>query len=116
MRKEWSIDTPRVSHVRHLGRATWILLALGCLLLIVVPLAIAQPADEGPFSLAWWTVDAGGTTGSTGGGYTLDGTAGQPDAGLLTGGGYTLGGGFWRGGALAPSEFQIYLPLVLRNG
>jgi hypothetical protein len=95
---------------------TWLLLALGCLLLIAVPLATAQPADEGSFSLAWWTVDAGGTTGSTGGGYTLGGSAGQPDAGLLTGGGYTLGGGFWRGGALAPPEHPIYLPVVLRNG
>ena len=32
---------------------------------------------------------------STGGGYTLDGAIGQPDAGALTGGGYTLDGGFW---------------------
>jgi hypothetical protein len=100
----------------HLRQATWLLLALGGLLLVVAPLAIAQSADEGPFTLAWWTVDAGGTTYSAGGGYTLGGTAGQPDAGLLNGGGYTLGGGFWRGGALAPPEYQLYLPLVLRNG
>ena len=33
-----------------------------------------------------------------GGTYALDGTTGQPDAGLLTGGVYRLGGGFWGGG------------------
>jgi hypothetical protein len=100
----------------HLHRTRWILLALGFLLLVAVPLAIAQSGDGPPFTLSWWTVDAGGTTNSTGGGYSLGGTAGQPDAGLLEGGGFTLGGGFWCGGTLAPSEVYIYLPLMLRNG
>jgi hypothetical protein len=49
------------------------------------------------------------------GGHTLAGTAGQPDAGLLTGDGYALGGGFWRGGPAAPPEYELYLPLVVRN-
>jgi hypothetical protein len=49
---------------------------------------------------------------SAGGGYTLGGTAGQPDAGLLTGGGYTLAGGFWTGSLFGS---RVYLPLVLRN-
>jgi hypothetical protein len=67
--------------------------------------------------LQWWTVDGGGATFSTGGGYSLGGTAGQPDAGLLTGGEYRLGGGFWGGGeiVMAPG-FEYYLPLVPRNG
>jgi hypothetical protein len=58
-------------------------------------------------------VDAGGQTFSTGGGYTLGGTVGQPDAGALSGGDYVLGGGFWGGGALAVA-YSVYLPLVLR--
>ena len=41
------------------------------------------------YDLSWWTVDGGGGTFSTGGAYTLGGTIGQPDAGLLTGGTYT---------------------------
>ena len=49
---------------------------------------------------------------SAGGGYSLGGTIGQPDAGLLTGNGYTLVGGFWAGGAV---QYTIYLPLVIRN-
>ena len=40
------------------------------------------------------------------------GTAGQPDAGVLSGGGYSLGGGFWKGG-LPAGAYRIYLPLVL---
>ena len=49
-----------------------------------------------------WT--AGGQTSSQGGDYSLGGTIGQPDAGVLSGGEYTLGGRFWRGGAEAEAE------------
>ena len=67
----------------------------------------------GGYDLTWHTVDGGGGTVS-GGGYTLMGTAGQPDAGdALTGSGYTLVGGFWPGVRVA--GHNIYLPLVLRN-
>ena len=52
---------------------------------------LAQPA------ITWYTIDGGGGT-SGGGGYTLSGTIGQPDAGAaMTGGSYTLVGGFWPG-------------------
>ncbi len=67
------------------------------------------------YTVDWWTVDGGGATFSTGAGYSLGGTAGQPDAGVLAGGGYTLGGGFWKGGPLAALWYSIYLPLVLRS-
>jgi hypothetical protein len=71
--------------------------------------------EGGGYDLTWNTVDGGGQT-STGGGYTLSGTVGQPDPGLLTGGEYTLGGGFWAGGAVAaPGAYREYLPLVLRD-
>jgi hypothetical protein len=65
------------------------------------------------YDLSWWTVDGGGGA-AVGGPYTLTGTAGQPDAGVLSGGPYTLGGGFWGGGALAQG-YQLFLPLVLRG-
>jgi hypothetical protein len=70
-------------------------------------------ATSGPYGLPWSTVDGGGT--STGGVYTLSGTAGQPDAGVLSGGEYTLGGGFWRGGAVATAAYRVYLPVVMRG-
>jgi len=90
---------------------SWILGGTCCLLLVaVVPLALAQIG----YDLSWWTVDGGGATLSSGGGYRLGGTIGQPDAGVLAGGGYTLAGGFWRGGALSPAGQSIYLPIVMR--
>jgi len=85
----------------------WLLLALG---LLAPALVLAQTG--GGYDLTWSTIDGGGYTFSTGGGYSLGGTAGQPDAGVLSGGGYTLSGGFWGGGA---ARYGIYLPLVLRN-
>ena len=66
------------------------------------------------YDLSWWTVDGGGATFSTGGGYALGGTVGQPDAGVLTDGDYTLTGGFW-GGAAVTVEYDTYLPLVLKH-
>ena len=71
------------------------------------PLVPGSPAVS--YSLSWGTVDGGG--GSCAGGVnTLDGTAGQPDAGVLAGGPYTLAGGFW--GPMPVHEF--YLPLLRR--
>jgi hypothetical protein len=86
-------------------------LSMGILLLPAGLAALAQ----GGYDLSWWTVDGGGYTYSTGGGYQLGGTAGQPDAGVLSGGGYRLDGGFWAGGAVAELRYVIYLPLILRK-
>lgn len=81
-------------------------------LLLVASLALAMDG----YDLTWWTVDGGGGTFSTGGGYSLGGTAGQPDAGLMEGGEYTLAGGFWPGGAAAPEPgYLLYLPLGMRR-
>lgn len=52
---------------------------------------------------------------STGEGYRLSETAGQPDAGVLEGSGYTLLGGFWCGGEVSPPAYEIFLPLMLRR-
>jgi hypothetical protein len=93
-----------------------IVVALGLVALLVggAVLAAASASPEA-LSLTWWTVDGGGQTSSQGGEYTLGGTAGQPDAGVLSGGQYTLGGGFWRGGAVAAADYRVYLPIVMRG-
>ena len=88
------------------GKAFLILASL----LLLGGAALAQGGDG--YNLTWWTVDGGGQTFSTGGSYSLGGTIGQPDAGLLTGGGYQLSGGFWSGGT---AVYQVYLPIVVRN-
>jgi hypothetical protein len=54
----------------------------------------ALSAHAQSYSIDWFTVDGGGGT-SAGGIYSISGTAGQPDAGQMSGGSYTLNGGFW---------------------
>jgi hypothetical protein len=88
--------------------------ALFAVLLCGLLVAGVAWASSASYDLSWWSVDGGGQTFSSGGGYTLGGTAGQPDPGLLAGGGYALGGGFWGGGAAAVT-YKIHLPLVLRG-
>jgi hypothetical protein len=82
------------------------------IVLAVISVSIAVAQTGGGYDLAWSTIDGGGATFSTGGSFSLDGTIGQPDAGVLSGGSYTLNGGFWGGVALA--NYTIYLPLVRR--
>jgi hypothetical protein len=93
-------------------RMKGLLLALGTLLLLAA-VAGAQAGSSPAYDLSWWTVDGGGETLSTGPGYSLGGTAGQPDAGpVMSGGDYQLTGGFWPGGA---GVYRVYLPVVLRG-
>ncbi len=62
---------------------------------------LAAGAGEPQFELTSYTVDGGGGS-STGGGYELIGTAGQPEAGpTLSSAGYEVSGGFWRSVAAA---------------
>ncbi len=87
------------------------LLALA-LLLVLARAAVAQSGSG--YTLSWWTVDGGGGV-SLGGDYVLSGSAGQPDAGVLSSGGLTVCGGFWC--AVAPDgEYRAFLPLVIRSG
>ncbi|MBC7226207.1 MAG: hypothetical protein H5T61_03120 [Thermoflexales bacterium] len=80
--------------------------------LLALPAAQVLAQSGGGYDLTWNTIDGGGYTWSTGGTYALGGTAGQADAGSLSGGGYTLLGGFWCGAA---AQVRVLLPLVLRN-
>lgn len=78
--------------------------------LILTGLAISAASafiQAGDYSVSWYTFDGGGGT-SAGGGYTLMGTIGQPDAGSHSGSGYDLTGGFWAWVA----RYLGYLPLI----
>ena len=86
-----------------------ILTALIAILLLTGFTVVANGYD-----LSWWTVDGGGSTFSSGGNYSLGGTIGQPDAGVMQGGDYTLGGGFWGGGELHAPQSFVYLPITIR--
>lgn len=67
----------------------------------VVSLAYADP-----LSVAWSTIDGGGTVEMVAGGdFVLSGTIGQPDAGRpMVGGSYQITGGFWAGGRPVASD------------
>jgi len=81
---------------RSAGVRTW--LAIGAMLLIAAPVV----GQSGGYDLSHYTVANGGTTSGTAGTFTLNGTAGQPDAGMH-GGAYTDAGGFWAGLLPAPT-------------
>ena len=57
-------------------------------------LSFASITSAQSYSIDWHTIDGGGGT-SMGGVYSVSGTIGQPDAGVMSGGGYSLAGGFW---------------------
>jgi len=79
----------------------------------VITFASTQAQSGSGYDLTWNTIDNGGGT-SSNGGYTLDGTIGQPDAGApMSNGDYVLNGGFWSGISIA--QYHIYLPIVLRS-
>ncbi|MCI0399326.1 MAG: hypothetical protein L0332_09460 [Chloroflexi bacterium] len=91
-------------------------LVLVFLLAAVVSLPILAQSGGG-FDLSWNSLDGGGATFSSGGGYSLGGTIGQADAGPAGGGAYTLEGGFWGGAepAAPPTpDNTLYLPLIRR--
>ncbi len=52
-------------------------------------------ASGGGYELTWHVIAGEGATSSTGGTYSLTGTIGQADTGMMSGGGYSLSGGFW---------------------
>ncbi len=92
----------------------WLLFIALLILAAAVSSVWAAPAAS--YEITWYTIDGGGGTLSGSGGigysaYTLDGTVGQPDAGVLTGGGYTLDGGYWSGSV---TVYRVYLPLILK--
>jgi hypothetical protein len=82
--------------IRGYGAALAILVLTGALT------PAASQVHSSAFELPWTTLDGGGGA-CAGGGFSLHGTIGQPDAGApMSGGGFTLTGGFWGGSASVP--------------
>jgi hypothetical protein len=93
-------------------RAVLLISLLASLLFAWRALAQDQPrAAEDSYTIEWYTIDGGG--GSIGNGtYALNGTSGQPDAGLASDGSYLLVSGFWGGSS---AQYRIYLPLIIKQ-
>jgi hypothetical protein len=83
-----------------------ILSSFMCIAVLALTVAPVESAE-----IPWYTIDSGGTELSTGGPFALSGTAGQADAGVLSGGNFVLVGGFWTpaqtgGGPFSPFTAQ----------
>lgn len=64
--------------------------------LFPVVFALIAPSAGAQYRVAWFAVGGGGAGSSTAGGYSLNGTIGQPAAGgPMTNGAYSVVGGFW---------------------
>ena len=87
------------------------LAALLVVFLMIGGLAVSAASAVGraDYSVSWYTFDGGGGS-STGGGYIVMGTIGQPDAGSHSGTGYNLTGGFW----VWVARYLGFLPLIKR--
>src|SRR5687767_3253300 len=63
--------------------------------ILISILLLAGVASAQNFSVDWFTVDGGGGFSAAGGAFSVSGTAGQPDAGSMSGGNFAVYGGFW---------------------
>lgn len=88
------------------------LVLAGVLVLVLFTFVVPLLAQTNAYDLSWFTTDGGGGTLATGGNYSLDGTVGQLDAGVMRVGSYKLEGGFWVSEPDTP--FNVYLPSVMR--
>jgi hypothetical protein len=79
------------------------------LLVAVVTLNIPALAADG-IEISRYSTGAGGV--SEGGGYSLQGSIGQAEAGSINGGEYRLNGGFW--GGFIDQFLELFLPLINR--
>jgi hypothetical protein len=81
-------------------------------LLVLAPALVSVTAAQNTsgYGLSWYTLDSGGL--GAGGGYSLTGALGQPDAGRLAGESYSLSGGFLAGTA---NLRTIYLPVISKG-
>ena len=79
------------------------------LLLFIALTALNVSSQTGAsYDLSHAVIAAGGGSNSAGGGFRVDGTAGQPSAGTVsTNGGYSLRGGFWAFQSLAPTAALV---------
>lgn len=79
------------------------------LFFIVLLSAVALPQTGGTFDLSHNVIASGGGSNSTGGSFTIDGTAGQNIAGTVSAGTsstnnqFFIRGGFWSSDQLAPT-------------
>jgi len=68
---------------------------LYCCAVTLLAAAVFTSPAAAQYEVTWYTIDNGGTTNASGGGYAAGGATGQHDAGAMIGNGYAVTGGFW---------------------
>ena len=100
-------------NLRQAKLAASVVILAGFLLLALASAAasaaFAQTSSN--YDLSWHVV-GGGVGQMEGPNHSLQGTLGQPAAGVMSSNRHTLCSGFWCAGT---AGFRIYLPLVLRD-
>ena len=67
---------------------------LRSLALVLAMILLPAPLPAQSLTINWHKVAGGGGAGANGR-FSLNGTSGQPDAGMMSGGPFSLTGGFW---------------------
>ncbi|HSR29388.1 MAG TPA: hypothetical protein VLY63_02410 [Anaerolineae bacterium] len=94
----------------RMQRIAWGLAALLVLLLA----GVAAAGSSGPHAVDWQVLTGGGAPAVSGSGLVaLNGSLGQTAIGSSAIGDTSLGAGFWY--ATGEHNYQIYLPITLRN-
>ncbi len=89
---------PTARHTRHTAALRFTALA------VLMFILAGAPAGGASYQVDWYAISGGGCMWSTGAGYRLGGTAGQPAAAPLSGGPYVLTDGFWALPATVPGD------------
>jgi len=91
-------------------RVSSVAILITIVLFFTVAITAVIAVSDATYDLSWWTADGGGTT--TGGEYSMSGTAGQYDSGDLSGASYDILGGFWTTAGekytLIPIQFSTF--------
>ena len=89
------------------------MLVILCLIaFLLFSIQAVHAAALATYALDWSTVDSGGGV-SQGGTYSLNGTVGQAEPGVLYAGNYSLAGGFWA--RLQAALERLFLPIVMKH-
>lgn len=104
------------SKAMTLALSAALVLALTVLVFLSTRSANASTSQNVAYGIEWYTIDAGGDMSSKGGGFTLGGTIGQPDAGAHAGSVHSVVGGFWGGlQSAASNSMRLFMPLLRKS-
>ncbi len=96
---------------RRILSALVVVILLLLMLNVTTSYAVTEAATSAAtgYEIVWYTFDGGGAQILTNGAYTLSGTSGQFDAGMLSQASYAINGGYW-----VDIFLQNFLPMIVK--